>query len=237
MEGSKKIGIMQPYFFPYIGYFQLMHAVDEFVVYDNIKYTKKGWINRNRILNNGKDVYITLPLKKDSDYLHVCDRELSESWHTERRKMLNLITASYQGAPQYAAAFPVIHNALLYEEMNLFAFIYHSLQLTKDYLGIKTPLVVSSEIKINHDLRAEQKIMAITKARNADMYINPIGGTELYNKDAFKDNSIRLHFLKTSDVHYSQFKNNFLSSLSIIDVMMFNSKEAIQKMLAFYALV
>ena len=84
-----KVGIMQPYFFPYIGYFQLMNAVDEFVVYDNIEFTKKGWINRNRILVNGKDAFITISLKKDSDYLDVRDRYLADSWSSDRVKMLN----------------------------------------------------------------------------------------------------------------------------------------------------
>ncbi len=82
-----KLAIMQPYFFPYIGYFQLINTVDEFVVYDNIEFTKKGWINRNRILVNGKDEYITLPIKKDSDFLHVKDRFLAETWSKDSAKM------------------------------------------------------------------------------------------------------------------------------------------------------
>ena len=87
-----KLAIMQPYFFPYIGYFQLIKSVDEFVIYDNIQYTKKGWINRNRILVNGTDYLISLPLKKDSDYLNVVDRQLAESWEKDRTKLLTLIT-------------------------------------------------------------------------------------------------------------------------------------------------
>src|SRR5689334_1147970 len=101
---------MQPYFFPYIGYFQLMNAVDEFVVYDNIEYTKKGWINRNRILEDGTDSYITIPLKKDSDYLDVRDRRLAESWPTEKRKMLNRIIQSYRKAPYFNSVYPMIEK-------------------------------------------------------------------------------------------------------------------------------
>ena len=91
-----RIAIMQPYLFPYIGYFQLMNAVDEFVIYDNIEFTKKGWINRNRILVNGRDSFITVPLKKDSDYLDVRDRYLADSWPSERVTILYRIKQSYR---------------------------------------------------------------------------------------------------------------------------------------------
>jgi len=114
-----QLGIMQPYFFPYIGYFQLMNAVDEFVVYDNIEFTKKGWINRNRILVNGQDSFITLPLKKDSDYLDVRDRYLADSWTSEKIKMLNRIKGSYRKAIQFDFVYPVIEKCILYDESNL----------------------------------------------------------------------------------------------------------------------
>src|SRR5688572_4948402 len=105
-----KLGIMQPYLFPYIGYFQLMNAVDEFVIYDNIEFTKRGWINRNRILVNGKPVFITLPLRNDSDYLHVKDRFLADNWVLHRKKNLNRIVESYNKAPLFASAFPIIEK-------------------------------------------------------------------------------------------------------------------------------
>ncbi|AVC45854.1 wbqC-like family protein (plasmid) [Rhizobium leguminosarum bv. viciae] len=89
-----KLAIMQPYFFPYIGYFQLIHAVDKFVVYDNIKYTKKGWINRNRILRNGEDYTFSLPIKAASDSLDICDRTLSTEF--DRNKLVNQIQGAYR---------------------------------------------------------------------------------------------------------------------------------------------
>ncbi len=222
-----KLAIMQPYLFPYIGYFQLMNAVDEFVIYDNIQFSKKGWINRNRILVNGKDDYITLPLKKDSDYLDVKDRSLAESWPLDKKKLLNRIMESYRRTPYFTDAYPVIEQAILYVEDNLFAFILHSLNLIKSYLQIDTKLTVSSSILINHSLKSEEKVIAICKAKNATAYINPIGGLELYNSDNFKKENIDLYFLKTGSVIYPQFKNEFVPFLSIIDVMMFNSKEQI----------
>jgi hypothetical protein len=232
-----KIGIMQPYFFPYIGYFQLMNAVDEFVVYDNIEFTKKGWINRNRILVNGKDSFISLPIKNDSDYLDVRARHLADSWNSERTKMLNRIKESYRKAPQFDSVYPMIEKCVSFEDSNLFNYILNSLMEVKKYIDIKTPFIISSTIPIDHTLKAEKKVMAICKARNADIYVNPIGGVQLYNEDEFQNEGIALHFLKTNDFEYKQFQHDFVPWLSIIDVMMFNSKEGIRTFLKLYNLM
>jgi len=229
-----KLAIMQPYFLPYIGYFQLMNAVDEFVIYDNIKFTKKGWLNRNRILVNGKDSYITIPLKKIPDYFDIRDRYLAEIWRFEKKKMLNRVIESYRKAPKFDVVYPIIEKCILYEESNLFKFILNSLRLVNEYLEIRTSFLISSTISINHELKAEKKVVAICKSRKANVYLNPIGGIQLYLKDDFKDEGIDLYFLKTNELRYKQFKNDFVPSLSIIDVMMFNSKEEIRKMLGKY---
>src|ERR1035437_7220065 len=226
-----KIAIMQPYFFPYIGYFQLMNAVDEFIIYDNIEFTKKGWINRNRILVNGVDSYITLPLKKDSDYLDVKSRYLADNWNIERKKILNRISEAYKKAPPFAKSFQVIEEAVLCNEMNLFKFILNTLKIINKHLEIKTPLIISSSIPIDYLLKAEKKVIELCKARKASTYINTIGGLMLYDKNEFNREGINLQFLKTDTIIYPQFKNDFVSLLSIIDVMMFNSKEQIQKYL------
>jgi hypothetical protein len=223
-----KVAIMQPYLFPYIGYFQLINAVDEFIIYDNIQFTKKGWINRNRILVNGTDEYITIPLKKDSDFLDIKDRYLSQEWINERKKILNRITESYRKASHFNIIYPIIERIMMYEDKNLFAFIFNSLKELNQYLDIKTPLIVSSIISINHDLKAENKVIELCKARKAKTYINPIGGDELYNKETFKNKGLELKFLKANNITYPQFKNDFVSFLSIIDVMMFNSLEDIK---------
>lgn len=227
---------MQPYFFPYIGYFQLMNTVDEFVIYDNIEYTKKGWINRNRILVDGKDSYITIPLKKDSDYLDIRDRQLAEIWLSERNTMLNRIAGAYKKAPYFNSAFPLIEKCILFEECNLFNFILNSLNLTKEYLEIQTPFLISSSILMDQELKAENKVIAICKARKADSYLNPIGGVRLYSKERFKEQCMDLHFLKTNDFIYKQFNNDFVPLLSIIDVMMFNLREEIKEYLNSFSL-
>jgi hypothetical protein len=232
-----KIAIMQPYFFPYIGYFQLINAVDEFVIYDNIEFTKKGWINKNRILVNGTDVLVTLPLKKDSNFLHVNQRFLADNWEVERKKMLNRIRESYRKAPHFKETYAVIEECIMYEDRNLFKFILHSVQTLMQYLNIETNLVISSSILIDHQLKSHEKVMAICKEREADMYINPIGGLDLYDKEHFKQNNLELQFQKSNSFSYKQFSNEFVPWLSIIDVMMFNNDEQIKSALSNYLLL
>lgn len=232
-----KLAIMQPYFFPYIGYFQLINAVDEFVIYDNIKFTKKGWINRNRILVNGQDAYITLPLRRDSDYLHVRQRFLADSWAKDRKSLLGRIEAAYRKAPYYAIIFPLVKESLFFEEDNLFLFIKNTFSVVNRYLQIKTPLVTSSSIAIDHSLTAGEKVIAICKARLASEYINPIGGTKLYEKASFLRHGIDLKFLRSQDLTYKQFGNEFVPWLSILDVMMFNSVEIIQSYLSYHEMI
>ena len=231
------VGIMQPYFTPYIGYFHLINAVDEFVIYDNIQYTKKGFINRNRILYNGTEQLISLPLKKASDYLNVVERELSESWKKDKNRILNTIKSSYSKSPYFEESYNLISKCLDNPEINLFRFIYDSIILINEYLGIKTKIIISSTIDIDHTLKSQDKVLAICKERNATQYINSIGGVKLYNKEIFKQNKIELNFIKSNPIQYKQFNNEFLPWLSIIDVLMFNSKEQINKYLNEYTLV
>jgi len=222
-----KLAIMQPYFMPYVGYFQLINAVDKFIVYDNIQFTKKGWINRNRILANGKDSYVTLPIKKDSDYLDVVNRELADTWPKDRVKMLNRISGAYRKAPQFGSVFPLIEEVLLHEETNLFSFILNSLRKVTEFLGIETPLIVSSSLPVDHSLKAEDKVLALCHAVGASEYINPIGGVDLYSKERFQEKGIELQFLKSKFPSYSQFSVEFVPWLSIMDVMMFVSRESL----------
>jgi hypothetical protein len=233
----KKIAIMQPYFLPYIGYWQLIRSVDEFVVYDNIEFTKKGWFNRNRILDGDHDRLFTIPIKKDSDYLSVGDRYLSDDSQNEIERILRIVQMTYRKAPYYAIAYPVIEACFRGADKNLFSYIYNSIQIICDYLDIGTKITVSSAVAIDHTLKAEYKVLAICKATEADVYINSIGGVELYNKEEFKSNSVDLHFIKSKNIEYKQFGNPFVPWLSIIDVIMFNDKEAVERMLGEYELI
>lgn len=227
----KKVAIMQPYFLPYIGYFQLMNYVDEFVIYDNIEYTKKGWINRNRMLQQGKDVYFTLPLKKDSDYLNVNKRFLADSYGIEQHKILNKIRNNYHKAPYFLEIYTIMEEIFLFENPNLFEFINSSILKIKKCLEIKTPIIKSSSLEIDDNLKARDKVIALTKKLKGTEYINPIGGKVLYDKQDFLLEGIKLSFLRTSAFEYNQFKNTFIPHLSILDVLMFNGKEETRNLL------
>lgn len=234
---GKKVAIMQPYFFPYIGYFHLINSVDEFIIYDNIQYTKRGWINRNRILNNGNDKIITLPLKKSSDYLNVIDKVISDNWGNERKKIINLLKSSYVKSPYFDKIFPIIESCLYYPDQNLFNFILNSLHKICSYLEIDTKITKSSLINIDHNLKSQDKVVAICKKLNADTYVNAIGGQELYNIQDFNNKNLDLKFIKSSPLNYKQHKNEFIPWLSIIDVLMFNKKSDIIKYLTQYTLI
>lgn len=225
----KSIGIMQAYFMPYIGYFQLIEAVDEFIIYDNIQYTKKGWINRNRILVNGTDQYITLPLKKDSDFLDIRDRFLAETF--DPGKLLRQIETAYHKAPYFPEVYALLETIISCPDRNLFQYIYHSVVNVCEYLGICTPIIISSHLKCDHTLKSQERVIAICKERQCGRYINAIGGMQLYHAEDFAKENMELCFIETEKIEYPQFQNDFLPSLSIIDVMMFNSKEEIRAML------
>lgn len=221
-----KVAIMQPYFFAYIGYFQLIAAVDKFIVYDNIKYTKKGWINRNRMLQNGKDEVFSLPLKSASGYLNVCERELAADFN--RDKLLNQIKGAYRRAPYFAQTVPLIEQIVRYERTNLFHFLHHSIIKTCEHLGITTEIKTSSDIAIDHDLRNQDKVLTLCEAVGASTYVNAIGGMELYSQETFRNKGVELKFIKSRRFEYPQFGDAFVPWLSIIDVMMFNPLDTIQ---------
>ena len=232
-----KIAIMQPYLLPYIGYFQLINLVDKLVIYDNLKYTKKGWINRNRILMNGKEKLFSIPIKKDSNYKNIDERFFSENSYVEKEKIISQIENSYRNAPFFKIMFPKIKAHFMYNERNIFKFILNSLNQMITFLNIETEIIISSSLKINHELKRENKIIAICRELDANNYINPIGGVDLYDKGVFNKNGINLSFIKSRIIHYKQFDNEFIPWLSIIDVMMFNSTKSIQLMLKEYEII
>lgn len=221
-----KLAVMQPYFCPYVGYFQLIAAVDIFVIYDNIKYTKKGWINRNRILQNGKEVLVSLPLKNASDCAHVVERELAVDF--QRSTLLNRFREAYRSAPYFKQTFPFLERLVTYADPNLFRFLHQSIVQTCEFLGISTEVMVSSDIAIDHDLKNQDKVVALCQALGADTYVNAIGGMELYSQAAFKENGIGLKFIRSGPFEYQQFGGAFIPWLSIIDVMMFNPLDVIR---------
>lgn len=218
-----RVAVMQPYFVPYIGYFQLIAAVDCFIVYDNIQYTKKGWINRNKILKNSKETVFTLPLKNDTDTLDIRERELAETFNP--KKLLAQISDAYRRAPYFNQTMPLVQDILQQDTRNLFQFLHYSILKTCAHIGLKTKIRISSNIAIDHTLRSQEKVIALCQAVGGDTYINSIGGQLLYAKDDFLEKKLKLHFIQPRSFIYDQLGSEFTPWLSIIDVMMFNSPE------------
>jgi hypothetical protein len=218
---------MQPYFLPYIGYFQLIAASDLFVVYDNIKYTKKGWINRNRMLRDGQDVMFSLPLQHDADHLDVDQRRLAAT--PAPHKWLAQVKGAYRHAPCFAQTLPLLEQIAQCPETNLFRFLHHALLVTCAHLGIATPIRISSSVDIDHGLKGQDKVLALCQALGATEYVNAIGGMELYSREAFAQRGIALHFLRSRPLDYPQFAGApFVPWLSIVDVLMFNPLDAVR---------
>lgn len=220
-----KLAVMQPYFLAYIGYYQLIASVDTFIVYDNIKYTKNGWINRNRMLVNGTNATFSLPLRKDSDALDVVQRELSVNF--DRNKLMNQFKGAYGRAPYFAQTLPLLERIVRYVDNNLFRYIHHSLIETCAHLGVSTKIGISSGIDIDHNLKGQDKVITICRALGADTYINAIGGTELYDRDVFRAQGVELKFIRSRPFEYAQFGAPFVPWLSIVDVLMFNTLEQV----------
>ena len=231
-----KVSIMQPYFFPYIGYFQLIANSDVFVIYDDVNFIKKGWINRNTILVNNSPYLFSMPLQNVSQ-----NKLINEIFITDLDKwksdLLKTISSSYKKAPFYQDVYPLIEKIISFDELNLALYIQNSLQNLCAYLNLNTKLIMSSEIDKNNDLRGENKIIDICLQLGATQYINAIGGIELYTQENFQVKNIDLKFIKSENILYQQFKNEFKPWLSIIDVIMFNSVEDTRMLLNKFELI
>jgi hypothetical protein len=224
-----RAAIMQPYFLPYIGYFQLMASVEKFVVYDNIKYVKQSWINRNRILQNGGAAWVSLPLKSASDSLNIYERNLATEF--DRKKLLRQFSEAYRRAPHFSAVYPLLERIIQNQERNLFRYLLDSLEAISSALSLQSQLIVSSSIEADHHLAGEARVISICKALGAKQYINPIGGLTLYDKHRFASAGIELAFLRSKLSPYAQSGSAFVPALSIIDLMMFNSSDRVREFL------
>lgn len=230
-----KAAIMQPYFFPYLGYWQLMNAVDKYVIYDDGLFRPRGWINRNRIILDNKPYYITIPVHR-SPNVRIRDMVISSD-DSFKRKMVKTLMCAYGKAPYFEECFDAISKAILNKAKVLTDYNYICIEAIRNYLNITTPLILSSNIEKDLEAEAKKKIIAICNSLGADEYINAIGGMELYNKRDFCDFGIKLSFLKSDSILYKQFNDRFLPDMSIIDVIMFNNKERVKDMLYEYSLI
>lgn len=233
------ISIMQPYLFPYIGYYQMINGSDYFVIADDVQFIKKGWINRNRILLNGEPSLITLPLNRDSTYLKIYERSFENQAGSKRRiTFLNKIVNSYHKAPEFTNVYPLIEKIMSFENYNVAEFLHNSIKEICLYLDISTKIIVESTLNLPSELDYQDSIIYVCKELKAKRYINPIGGMDLYSRRKFEENSIELKFIKTREtLDYRQFYNKFVPNLSIIDVMMFNPRADIKAILTEYDLI
>lgn len=231
-----KIAIMQPYFLPYIGYWQLLNAVDIFVLADNYEFTKKGWINRNRMLVNGEAKLFTLPLKKQSDFAKINERELTNQ-AKNAQKMINNFKEAYRKAPFFFSGFNTFLDCVPRYDDSMYKCIERSIEVICGGLKINTSVYRASDFCIDHELKKQDKIFAICDYFGIHNYVNAIGGQQLYDKDEFKAKGINLQFIKTNQITYKQFNHPFVPWLSIIDVLMFNGKDRTQELLNEYTLI
>lgn len=229
-----KLAIMQPYFFPYIGYFQLVNAADKLVFYDDVNYINRGWINRNKVLVNGKPTNITVQLKGASQNKLINEIEFIDN----RPKIAKTLYLAYKKAPCFEQVWSLIEDVFDHKTETISDMAAYTVKKTCEYLGVNTSFEFSSQTYADtSELRKEERLIEICKRNNVNEYINPIGGTELYEKTQFAEHGINLRFLKTKPLQYEQFGGAFISNLSIVDVMMFKSKEEIKHNLHNYKLV
>jgi hypothetical protein len=230
------MAIMQPYLFPYIGYFQLMNAVDKFVIYDDVNFIKKGWINRNNILVNNQATLFTVPLKEVSQNKLINQIYLSDDqkW---RENLLKTILLSYKKAPYFNEVFGMLERIINTKVEKIAELILTSFENINAYLEVTTTIVATSTVYDVVSLKGQERILAICKNESAKVYINPIGGQDLYSKELFQENDINLNFIKTQTIEYPQFGKQFIPWLSIIDVLMFNSKDETKLLLNQYELI
>lgn len=229
-----KIAIMQPYLFPYIGYFQLIKAVDKFIFYDDVNFIKNGWINRNRVLVNNQPHYLTVQLKGASPNKLIHEIEFTDN----RPKLLRTLYMAYRKAPQFDVVWPLVEKCLTFETDKISDLAINSVKEVCNYLNIKTSFEISSiSYPETKELEKAARLKEICFKNQAKMYINPIGGQELYDKNNFKNVGIELLYLKSIITEYNQSSSSFVPGLSIIDVMMWNSVENINEMLNSYDLI
>lgn len=231
-----KLAVMQPYLFPYIGYWQLMNAADVFVILDDVNYIKRGWINRNRIQAPGGELMVTLPVEHASQNSLICDMRFSED-ERGRGKFVNSIKTAYRAAPGFEALEGIVDGCFSYDSRSLTDFIRHQIVLVSARLGIGTSVIKASELRGLPHKKGQDGILELCGIFGADTYINPIGGTELYRKDAFAEKGIRLYFLKTDFAALEAKSGGRRCDLSILDLIAFSDRNVLNEMLSDYELI
>ena len=235
-----KLAIMQPYFFPYIGYFSLMEYADQFIFFDTPQYITKGWVNRNRILDSGGNpIYMTAPVRKMPRETPINKIEIdnSKDW---RGKIYGQLTAYKKRAPEYKDTIDIIHEIIDgFEGENLSKLNVRATSMLADAIGIKCKFDVFSEMNIDiGEVNApDEWALEISKSIGAKIYVNPPGGRDFFNKCKYIKDNIELKFLESNLRPYIQRIGKWVPGLSIIDMMMFCKQDEIKDILNDYTFV
>ena len=228
-----KLGIMQPYFMPYIGYFQLMKAVDKYVVYDDVNYIKGGWANRNHILINGEKEMFTVTLQKASQNKLFNEIVIGDDF----KKLMKTLQMNYSRAINFDQTMVLMERIISFPNKQLAVFIANSFREILSYLSVETEILMSSEIPKDNSLRGKDKIIQICEILGADTYYNAVGGKNLYDQEEFREHGITLNFVDSLPQVYSQLHTReFVSGLSMVDVLMNNTKDEVNRLLDYFQL-
>lgn len=233
---ARTIAVMQPYLFPYLGYFQLIAAADVFVLGDDLQYVRSGWVNRNRILQGDQARLVTFPLKKDRFDLQINQRQLCDYFSEEAERLIHLIAEAYAQAPYFAQVMPLIERLMRFPQQNVALYAENAIREICTFLHIRTPIVRSSELILGHPADKQERVTRMAHTFEADTFMTPQGGSVIYDRDRFARNGIKVRFFRMDGLTYPQFGAPFVANLSIIDVLMFNCIEQVQQMLPRYQL-
>lgn len=222
---------MQPYLFPYIGYYQLANISDIFVFYDDVNYIKNGYINRNYILISGQRKLFTVPTINASSF-----KKINEVGFSVNKKLVRMIEQSYSKARYFSKIMPLVENVLSYKCATISELSMKSVVDVFDYLDLEFKYCRSKDLGGSSYNRVD-RLVYLCKSLSCDQYYNSIGGIELYSKDDFLNHGIELNFLKSDEISYDQSSASFMPNLSMIDVLMNNSKSQVISLLNKYTIL
>lgn len=235
-----RLGIMQPYFFPYIGYWQLINAVDEFIIFDIVQFIRHGWIERNRILKPQEGwQYISAPLEKHHRETLIKDIRIKNG-NEWKDTIIRQLSHYKKRAPFFNNTIDLLYDIFLNDYDTITQFNYNAISKICSYLNINTKIVILKELNLEIEYASAPDEWALNickKIPECNEYWNPEGGKTFFNEQKYITNNIKIRFLKAKNIEYNQHRDRFEPYLSIIDVMMFNSQETIKKMLTDYELI
>ncbi|MGB3676182.1 MAG: WbqC family protein [Candidatus Nanopelagicales bacterium] len=227
---------MQPYLFPYLGYFQLLGSVDRFVLYDDVAYRKRSWVNRNRILVKDGTWTFSVPLSKSSQNRDINQTDIHETFGDWRNRFMLTMHHAYSRAPHFESTADLVEQVLSSEVKTIADLCHAALAATSIHLGVDTPIVRSAERYNNRHLSSAARMMDICRLEGAEELLNLPGGESIYDRSEFASADISLKFLNMNEIEYDQGREGYVSHLSIIDVLMYNSRERTRSLLTEYSL-